>query len=69
MAVQGGWQFHKAGRGPTPSARHSVASKLTVSASWTVLAASAPAFTSVFQAVVWERGNTEWSLLYFRQSS
>lgn len=48
---------------------HSVASELAISASWTVLVASAPAFISVFQTVVWERGNTEGSLLYFRQSS
>ena len=64
MAVPQSWQ------GPQLlPAHHSVASKLAISASWTVLVASAPAFISVFQTVVWERENTEGSLLYFRQSS
>ena len=64
MAVPQSWQ------GPQLLlAHHSITSKLAVSASWAVLVASAPAFISVFQTVVWERGNTEGSLLYFMQSS
>ena len=64
MAVPQSWQ------GPQfLLAHHSITSKLAISASWTMLVASAPAFISVFQTVVWERENTEGSLLYFRQSS
>ena len=51
-------------------AHHSITSRLAPSSSRTIImVASASAFTSAFQTVVWERGKEEGSLLYFKESS